>query len=78
MNFKKKQLNNINPVFMKDIFYYSPKLSHKIHNLYIHNQEATKYGNKILKAFGANIWNTLPEYTKWTTSSLEFKKFIKT
>ena len=31
-----------------------------------------------LRAFGANIWNTLPEYIKLTTSFLEFKKFIKT
>ena len=31
-----------------------------------------------LRAFGANIWNTLPEYIKSTTSFLEFKKFIKT
>ena len=31
-----------------------------------------------LRAFCANIWNTLPEYIKSTTSFLEFKKFIKT
>ena len=32
---------------------------------------------KSLRAFGANIWNTLPKYIKLTTSLLEFKKFIK-
>ena len=31
-----------------------------------------------LRAFGAKIWNTLPEYIKLTNSLLEFKKFIKT
>ena len=72
-----KTLNNLNPVFMKDIFHYSPNVTHKKHNLYIHTQNTTKFGNKSLRAFGANIWNTLPEYIKSTTSLLEFKKFIK-
>ena len=63
---------------MKDIFHYSPKVPCKKHNLYIHTQNTTKFGNKSLRAFDANIWNTLPEYTKSTTSLLEFKKFIKT
>ena len=49
---------------MKDIFYYSPNVTHKKHNLYIHTQ---KFGNKSLRAFGANIWNTLAEYIKSTT-----------
>ena len=73
-----KTLNNLNPVFMKDIFHYSPNVTHEKHNLYIHTQNTTKFGNKSLRAFGANIWNTLPEYIKLTTSFLEFKKFIKT
>ena len=73
-----KTLNNLNPVFMKDIFHYSPNVTRKKHNLYIHTQNTTKFGNKSLRAFGANIWNTLPEYIKSTTSLLEFKKIIKT
>ena len=72
-----KTLNNLNPVFMKDIFHYSPNLTHKKHNLYIHTQN-TRFENKSLRAFGVNIWNTLPEHIKSTTSLLEFKKFIKT
>ena len=50
-----KTLNNYNPVFMKDIFQYSPNVTHKKHNLYIHTQNATKFGNKSLRAFGANM-----------------------
>ena len=73
-----KTLNNLNPVFMKDIFHYSPNVTHKKHDLYIHTQNTTKFGNKSLRAFGANIWNTLPEYIKSTNSLLEFKNFIKT
>ena len=67
-----KTLNNLNPVFMKDIFHYSPNVTHKKHNLYIHTQNTTKFGNKSLRAFGANIWNTLPEYIKSTTFLLVF------
>ena len=78
-----KTINNLNPVFMKDIFHYSPNVTRKKHNLYIHTQNTTKFGNKSLRAFGANIWNTLPEscsmpeYIKSTTSLLKFKKIIK-
>ena len=71
-------LSNLNPVFMKDILHYSPNVTRKKHNLYIHTQNTAKFGNKILRAFGANIWNTSPEYIKSTTSLLELKKFIKT
>ena len=39
------------------------------------HQNTTKFGNKSLRAFSANIWNTLPEYINSTTSLLEFKKF---
>ena len=67
-----KTLNNLNPVFMKDIFDYSPNVTHNLHIL-THN--AT---NKSLRAFGANISNTLPVYVKSATSLFEFKKFIKT
>ena len=63
---------------MKDIFHYSPNVTHEKHNLYIHTQNTTKFENKSLRAFSAHIWNTLPEYIKSTASSLEFKKFIKT
>ena len=73
-----KTLNNLNPVFMKDSFHYSPNVIHRKRNLYIHTQNATKFGDKKLRAFGANIWNTLPEYIKLTTSLLEFQQFIKT
>ena len=40
---------------MKDISHYSPNVTHKKYDLYIQTQNATKFGNKSLKAFGANI-----------------------
>ena len=63
---------------MKHIFHYSPNVTHEKYNLYIHTQSTTKFGKNGLTAFGAKIWNTLPEYIKSTNSLLEFKKFIKT
>ena len=50
-----KTLSNLNPVFMKDIFHYSPNVTCKNHNLYIHTQNTTKFENKSLRVFGANI-----------------------
>ena len=47
---------------MKHIFHYSPNVTHKKHDLYIHTQITTKFGKNSLRAFGAKIWNTLPEY----------------
>ena len=64
---------------MKDTFHYLPNVTHKKYNLYLNAQNTTKFGNKSLRAFYANIWdNVLPEYINSTTSLLEFKKFIKT
>ena len=50
-----KTLNNLNPVFMKNIFHYSRNVTGTKHNLYIHTQNTTKFGNKSLRAFDANI-----------------------
>ena len=50
-----KTLNNLNPVFIKDIFPYSPNVTPKKHNPYIHTQNTTKFGSKKLRAFDSNI-----------------------
>ena len=68
-----KTLNNLNPVFMKDIFHYSPNVTYENHNLYIHTQNTTKFGNKCLRL----LVKTLPEYIKLTTSLLELKSSLK-
>ena len=43
---------------MKDIFHYSPNVTNKKHNLYIHTWNTTKFGNKCLRGFGAHIRHT--------------------
>ena len=67
----KFQIISLNPVFVTDIFHYAPNVTHGKHNLYIHTQNMTKFGNKSLRAFSAHIWNTLSKYIKSTTSLLE-------
>ena len=37
-------LNDLNPNFMKEIFYRSPSLTHRIDNLYVHSRN-----NKVWK-----------------------------
>ena len=41
-----KTQHNLNPIFMKYIFHYSPNLTHKKRNLYIHTHNTTRFGNK--------------------------------
>ena len=72
-----KTLNGLNPVFMRDIFHFSPHLTHKKYNLYVHNRKTSKYGDKSLRVLGAHIWNSLPNNIKSTTSIYKFKDFIK-
>ena len=52
-------LNNLNPVFLKDMFHCSPNVTHKKHNLYIHSQNTTKSGSKRLRDFGAYVTHYL-------------------
>ena len=67
----------MNPCFMKEIFYLSPHSTHKKHNLFVESRKTTKYGTHSLKAFGAHIWNNLPEKIKKVTSLHALKIFLK-
>ena len=54
-----KTLKN-NPVFMKDIFHhYSPHVTHKKHNLYIHAQNTAKFGGLLVQTCGTHYLNIL-------------------
>ena len=72
-----KTLKYLNPVFMKDIFHYSPNVTHKKHNLYIHTQNTTKFGNKNLSAlvqtYGTHCLNTL----NWLLYCYNVKNSVK-
>ena len=54
---------------MNDILHYSPNVTHEKHDLHIQTQNTKKFG---IRAFGADLWNTLPEYIKSTTLLSKF------
>ena len=54
------KVNNLNSVFMKDIFHTHQILLIKS-IIYISVLKITKFGNKSLRVFGANIWNNCPD-----------------
>ena len=58
-----RTLNGLNPNFMKDTFYRSSNLTHRIDNLCSFPKHY-KVLNKSLWSFGAPIWNLMPENIK--------------
>ena len=71
-----KTLNDLNPVFMKDIFHYCQNKSHE-HKLHVHSHSMSRYGNNSFCVLGAHIWNSLPENIKPTDSICKPKNFLK-
>ena len=72
-----KTVNNLNPDFMKDIFYFSPYSTHRKYDIFVHCRNTTSFGDKSLRALGPHIWNSLPDSIKSTNSIFRFKSFIK-
>ena len=70
-----KTLNDINPNYMKEIFYLSPHETHKKYYIFIHRCNITKNDNHSLR--GPHIWNSLPEEIKQLSSLNGFKNYIK-
>ena len=59
------------------MYYFSPNVTHKKHNLYIHTESTAKFGNKSLTAVGTHIWNKPPEFLlhrKNSKSSLKHRQ----
>ena len=73
-----KTLNGLNPKFMADIFHHSPYSTLKKYNLYAHDRNTSKYGEKSLRVLGAHIWNSLSDSVKNKSLMNMSKVFIKT
>ena len=43
-----KTVNNLNPDFMKDIFYLSPYQIHKKYDIFVHSRNTASFGDKSL------------------------------
>ena len=71
-----KTLNNLNPEYMKEIFYETTNLTHRPFNIKVNQNNTTKYGNKSLRSLGPHIWNSLPKQIKEETNYNKFKNYI--
>ena len=74
-----KTMNDLNPVFMKEMFQlkvnrYGLRDDHK---LIQPNFNTITYGLKSFSYYGAHIWNLLPVNVKNATSINEFKNLLK-
>ena len=76
-----KTLNNINPVFMNEIFELR-KSKKAVRNQYKLNLEIpiinqVTFGAKSIRLLGPKIWNSLPFHIKSSESLTTFKRIIK-
>ena len=74
-----KTLNNLNPEYMKEIFYKTTNLTHRPFNIKVnqnnttkYGNNTTKYGNKSLRSLGSHIWNSLPRQMR---EEIDYNKF---
>ena len=76
-----KTINNLNPIYMKDIFQLAisdrPVRQHHTHNLKKVSMRITTFGTKSLTSLGPTVWNKLPEHLKSVENIVGFRKMIK-
>ena len=75
-----KTMNNLNPIYMKDIFIKNNRRENSRHqnNIITNMENAYTYGHNSIKSLGPKIWNSLPEYYKKKRSFESFKLLINT
>ena len=76
-----KSLNNLNPVFLKEIFYFKEsnrpvREKYKL-NLQIPKINQVRFGTKSLRGFGPKIWNIVPYHIKTSKNIDIFKRTVK-
>ena len=69
-------LYNLNPYYMKEIFFKTTKLTHRPLNINFNQNNITKYGTNSLLSLGPHIWNSLPTEIKEETECEKFKKCV--
>ena len=72
-----KTLSNLNPIFIKEIFYISAHNTHRRHNISVQS-EKIKHGGNNFRVLGPDLWNALAEKIKSTTTMFVFKDFVLT
>ena len=71
-----KTLNNLNPDYMKEIFFKTTNLTHRPFDIKVNQNNSTKRGQKSLKSLGPRIWNSLLIEIKEETNYEKFKNYI--
>ena len=73
-----KTLNNLNPVYMKEIFNKPTNRTSKRfdNNLESKSFNQVKFGKNSLRVLGPILWNSLPNHAKELESLTSFKQFI--
>ena len=73
-----KTLNNLNPVYMKNIFKTSSlrKSERLRYNIQVQRYNQIKYGRNSLRVLGPKLWNSLPNEAKSINTLPKFKLFI--
>ena len=76
-----KTVNNVGPVFMKNIFQINDtkriRRRNYENNLIVFSKHTTSFGTNSISSLGPSVWNTLPSHLKSCSKLIEFKKNIK-
>ena len=68
-----KTLNDLNPIFMKDLFKIRIDSRTNTSKLMIPSRNSVTFGDNSIKCLGPHIWNLLPQEVKTETSFDKFK-----
>ena len=71
-----KTLKDLNPSYMKEIFFLNDRASRRPNNLSVQSCNTTRYGDKSLRVLGPSLWNALPEDIKSETNYNSFSNHI--
>ena len=71
-----KTLNNLNPGYMKEIFFKTANLTRRPFDIKVNQNSSTKHGQKSLKSLGPHIWNSPLIGIKEETNYEKLKNYI--
>ena len=71
-----KTLNNLNPVFLDEIFNRTKWLTHRPNNIQVNVHKTAKYGDKSFRTLEPHIWKSLLEHMKAETKFIKFREYI--
>ena len=71
-----KSLDDLNPLFMKELFNKRNNVNRRKNDLIIHTRNTVTFGSNSSRSLGRHIWNALPENIKVITSFEKFKESI--